>query len=163
MSEITITYLEMKDPDQLIRKEISRDICVAEAKVKDFHFNRYLYQHVGEAWQWTDKLQISDEEWITYAESEELRTWVAYIDGSIAGYFELQKQSAGDVELCYFGLTPKFLGLGIGGYLLTEAIEQAWYIEGTKRVWLHTCSLDHPSALANYLARGFKIYKTEKA
>ena len=61
----------------------------------------------------------------------------------------------------YFGLGVRFIGKGMGGYLLSQAIEKAWSLENTQRVWVHTCSLDHPSALKNYQARGFSIFKTE--
>jgi GNAT superfamily N-acetyltransferase len=58
-------------------------------------------------------------------------------------------------------LLPEFIGRGFGSALLTSAIETAWaWAPELSRVWVHTCNRDHPSALANYQARGFKIYKT---
>jgi GNAT superfamily N-acetyltransferase len=78
-----------------------------------------------------------------------------------AGYFELRKCEDGSTEIAYFGLLPAFLGRGLGKHLLTAATEQAW-AEGANRVWLHTCTLDDPAALPNYLKRGFKPCKTEK-
>ena len=77
--------------------------------------------------------------------------------GTPAGYFELNTQDK-DVELAYFGLLPPFVGKGLGGGLLSTAIENAWGTE-TNRVWVHTSSLDHPNALKNYQARGFQIYR----
>ena len=59
----------------------------------------------------------------------------------------------------YFGLLPQFIGQGIGGNLFTRAIECGWNL-GAKRVWVHTCSLDHPQALNNYLARGLRLFST---
>ena len=154
-----VTYsLEMLNVNALNEKPKPQDLTVVEAEVKEFRFNRYLYQLVGESWGWTDKLEHSDEQWQEYANSESLRPWVGYYQGSIAGYFELKTQTAGNVELAYFGLAPQFIGKGLGGYLLSKAIKSAWSMEGVKRVWVHTCSLDHPSALANYQARGFEIY-----
>ena len=76
--------------------------------------------------------------------------------GTPAGYFELNTEGR-DVELAYLGLLPIFVGKGLGGGLLSAAIENAWGAE-TKRVWVHTSSLDHPYALKNYQDRGFKIY-----
>ena len=161
MSEITTFFLEMRAPNDLREKEKPIGLEVIEAEVKEFRFNRYLYQIVGEEWSWKDKLSLSDDEWKQYAESDNLRTWVAYEKGSIAGYYELQKQENENVEIAYFGLAPKFLGKGFGGYLLTQAIKCAWSWGNTKRVWVHTCTLDHEAALNNYKARGLKIYKTE--
>ncbi|RVU86051.1 GNAT family N-acetyltransferase [Leucothrix sargassi] len=155
---MTIYYLEMTSLAQLREKAPRCEVAVCEAEIKNYRFNRFLYQLIGEPWQWTDKLALSDEVWQAYAENDNLRTWVATIQGSIAGYYELQQQAKGDVELRYFGLAPDFLDKGIGGYLLTHAIQTAWAMNGTKRVWVHTCSEDHPSALANYKARGFSLY-----
>ena len=126
-----------------------------------FYSNRFLYSLVGEAWQWNDKLTESDQSWKAYSERDNLRTWVAYSEGAIAGYFELEISDNQEVEIKYFGLAPAFIGKRFGGYLLTYAIQQAWDACNAKRVWVHTCSLDHPAALANYQARGFALYKEE--
>ena len=92
----------------------------------------------------------------------QLATWLAYLHGTPAGYFELETQPDDSVEIAYFGLLPQFIGQGIGGVLLTRAIESAWQM-GAERVWVHTCSLDHPQALKNYQARGLQIFKTVTA
>jgi GNAT superfamily N-acetyltransferase len=121
-------------------------------------FNRFLYTAVGGDWYWIDRLVWSYEQWLRWVDRPELETWVAYLDGSPAGYFELEAQPGGNVEIAYFGLLPRFIGRGIGGWLLTAAIERAWR-RGAARVWVHTCSLDHPGALANYQARGLRVFK----
>lgn len=157
MSPVTITYLEMKDRSQL-RPKTTNDprFRVAEVAEKDGELNRSLYIMVGETWAWQDKLAWSPEQWKSYAESENLKTFVAYVDGAIAGYFELMMHGE-TVEIAYFGLTPEFIGKGFGGALLTQAIEAAWDLRPT-RVWVHTCTLDHPAALQNYISRGMAIY-----
>ena len=76
------------------------------------------------------------------------------------GYAELEWQAGGDVEVVYFGILPQFIGQGLGGHLLTAAVERAWQ-RGAARVWLHTCTLDQPHALAHYQARGFRLYRQE--
>jgi len=81
------------------------------------------------------------------------------VKGTPAGYFELEDQRDDVVEIVHFGLMPQFIGKGIGGALLTDAVNTAW-ARGAKKVWLHTCSVDHPSALGNYQARGFRLFKT---
>ncbi len=158
---VTTYYLEMNSPVELLKKTEARGLTLVEAKINEFKFNRFLYQLIGEQWQWTDKLSLSDEEWKAYVENPNLRTWVAYCEGAIAGYFELHADNTGDTEIVYFGLAPNFIGKGLGGYLLSEAISIAWEMPTAKRVWVHTCSLDHESALANYKARGLKLYKEE--
>ena len=161
MKEVTTYYLEMKSASSLKAKKNSNGLQIHECEVKQFQFNRFLYQLVGKDWAWTDRLSWSDRQWKAYAESENLRTWVAYYKGSPAGYYELQQQKGGDVEIAYFGLAPKFIGQGFGGYLLSQAIKSAWKMRGTKRVWVHTCTLDHPSALHTYKARGLEVYRVE--
>jgi GNAT superfamily N-acetyltransferase len=83
------------------------------------------------------------------------------VAGTPAGYFELDHKPHSGVEIAYFGVLPAFLGRGIGGQLLTRAVERAWLLKPA-RVWLHTCTLDHPNAMANYQARGFRVYQTEE-
>ena len=163
MKAVTTYYLEMKSESALKEKKQSNGLQIRECEIKQFQFNRFLYQLVGEHWQWIDRLSWTDEQWKAYAENDNLRLWVAYHKGSPAGYYELQQQNVGDVEIAYFGLAPKFIGQGFGSYLLSQAIKSAWNWKGTKRVWVHTCTLDHPSALENYKARGLEVYRVETA
>jgi GNAT superfamily N-acetyltransferase len=157
---VITTYLEMRSSAEL-RPKLCADerFWIGEATVKQWQFNRFLYLTVGSPWAWNDKRDWTDDQWRQYAESDQLRTFGAYCDGSPAGYYELHHDQD-DVEIMYFGLLPAFVGRGLGGALLSRAIEDAWRME-PRRVWVHTCTLDHPAALANYLARGMKIYKTE--
>ena len=160
MQPVTTYYLEMLTLSALKRKDDAKGLVVTECEVEQYQFNKFLYQFIGERWLWLDKLSWSDKEWKEYVESQNLRTWVAYYNGAIAGYFELLKNES-DVEIIYFGLAESFIGKGFGGYLLSKAIRSAWEWSGTKRVWVHTCTLDHPSALQNYISRGMTIYKEE--
>ncbi|MDO6777037.1 MULTISPECIES: GNAT family N-acetyltransferase [unclassified Shewanella] len=161
MTAVSIFHLEMLCLEQFNPKLDAKDLTVIKAEKQQYEFNKFLYQFVGSAWQWTDKLSWTDEQWQAYSEADNLHLYVAYFQGSPAGYFELQQQAQGNVEIMYFGLGNRFIGQGMGGYLLSQAIENAWALSGTQRVWVHTCSLDHPSALLNYQARGFKLFKTE--
>jgi len=106
----------------------------------------------------------SDEQWKEYGLAPELRTFAASYEHSLAGYYELRRDDGGGIEIAYFGLLPEFIGRGLGGPLLTSAIEEAWRTSpSVNRVWVHTCNLDHPGALANYQARGMVIYRQEAA
>ncbi len=159
--QVTTYYLEMNSPDELRYKENpDPDLRVIECEIKQYQVNRFLYEFVGKAWAWYDRLSWVEEAWQQYAENDNLRTWVAYKSGSPAGYYELQYQAEDAIEIAYFGLAEKFIGQGYGGHLLSEAIKCAWDWR-PKRVWVHTCTLDHSSALKNYQARGFKLYKQE--
>ena len=161
MTEVTIYSLEMRSPDLLRAKALPGEIEITEVVEKQDEVSRELYCMVGKRWQWTDKLDWSDKQWREYTFSKNLRTWVVSSKGKVAGYFELSRE-ADDVEIIYFGLTGDFLDTGWGGSLLTEAIRAAWNWQGTNRVWVRTCTLDHPHALANYMARGMSVYKEEQ-
>jgi GNAT superfamily N-acetyltransferase len=135
---------------------------VIRAEIPCGALNRYFYQEVGRNWCWTDRLAWSPQQWQEYAELTSIETWVGYGCGTPVGYFELARDSGNPaaVEIAYFGLIPMFIGRGLGGSLLEAAIRRAWLVEPA-RVWVHTCTLDGPHALANYIARGMKVYQVE--
>lgn len=159
---VTITSLELTAPQEL---KPGNPAAVAytllRCEVPSPAYNRFLYATVGADWYWRDRLSWSEEAWRRAIDRPEVATWVAYVQGAPAGYFELERQADGAVEISYFGLLPGFIGRGLGGALLTDAVREAWAF-GANRVWLHTCTLDHPSALANYQARGFRSFNVEQ-
>ncbi len=158
--EVEIYSLEMTSPDELRPGCPADDLEVRQARIPCPELNRFLYTAVGGDWFWTDRLAWTYEQWLAWLDRPEVETWVGYVEGTPAGYFELERQPGGNVELAYFGLLPRFIGRGLGGALLTAAIRRAWAI-GAARVWVHTCSLDGPASLTNYQARGFRLYRTE--
>jgi GNAT superfamily N-acetyltransferase len=158
---VTRTYLEMTTPDAL-RPELADPGSQRLERVEGCpaHFFRYLYTEVGRQYQWTDRLHWSDERIREYL-SGPIWLWLLSVRGAPAGYFELARSEDGAMEIAYFGLLPEFVGQGLGKHMLSRAVEEAWML-GPTRVWLHTCTLDHPSALPNYLKRGFRRVKEEK-
>lgn len=159
---LRVTHLEITLKEQWIRRARGAgDAELRECVVKQPRLNRFLYEYVGGDWQWVDRLVWTAQQWHDYAAGDNLRTFVAYRQGAIAGYYELQQQEGGSVEIRIFGLTPEFVGQGYGGPLLDSAIENA-FAWGARRVWVHTCTRDHPNALNNYLKSGFKIFKIEE-
>lgn len=155
-AEVT-TYLEMLEPGALRPGRAPRTAARLRT-VHDPAVNRACYEAIGADWSWTDRLPWSEARWAAYARG--VQTLVAEVDGEVAGYAELAPGAGGDVEVAMFGLHAAFRGRGLGGWLLTEAVRRAWALhpDGTRRVWLHTSSLDAPHALANYEARGFRVY-----
>ena len=157
--KIHVWHIEMVDPADTTNESIEKSYDLKLVEVAMPELNRFLYVTVGAPWTWYMKLSWSYEEWKNYL-SGNIHTWVAYKGATPIGYFELELQVDNNVEIAYFGLVPEFIGKGHGKALLQDAITRAWELGGT-RVWLHTCSLDHPQALRNYLARGFKVFKEE--
>lgn len=157
---VTTWHLEMLAPEQLRRAPAPEPLPqLVQAHVPSPALNRFLYTSVGGAWQWVDRLPWTWQRWMEWLDRPTHQTWVLYVAGTPAGYFELDRQGD-DVEIAYFGVVPQFLGRRLGGWLLTRTLEQAWAM-GARRVWVHTCSLDHPHALANYRARGLQVYREE--
>ena len=159
--EIEISYLEMTSAEDLRPSPLPPGFEVRQARIPSPDLNRFFYVAVGGDCHWTDRLAWTRAEWLAYLDRPELETWIGYQEGMPAGYCELERQPESQVELKYFGLLPQFTGRGLGGALLTAAVERAW-ATGASRVWLHTNTLDGPAALNNYQARGFRIFKTER-
>jgi GNAT superfamily N-acetyltransferase len=161
--ETKTTYtLEMCHPSDLRPKTVDRpDLRIERTQVPLPEFNKFLHTVVGHDYRWGGRSDWDQDKWTAYVHREELETWVAYMDGTPAGYFEIEKSPEGHVEIKNIGLLPAFIGQGLGGHLLTVAVERAW-AWGATRVWLHTCTHDHPHALKNYVARGFHIVRTEQ-
>lgn len=155
------TYLTMDSPADLRAPAVAAlRLDLAENTRCTVAEYRRLYREVGSAWHWHDRDQWPDHVLASYLARDDVHVWVARLGRRIAGYFELKEDDDGGVELVYFGLTQPFIGRGLGGTLLTRAVEEAWRL-GARRVWLHTCTLDAPNALPNYLARGFRPEREE--
>ncbi len=159
--DVTTYHLEMTRAAGLQPTAADIDgLRIERVGIPSPELNRFLYETVGHRWHWIDRLVWTEKDWTDWVDRDELQTWVAYLKGAPAGYFELEFRD-GNVEIAFFGLLPRFIGLGLGGHLLTEAIRRAWDDMKATRVWVHTCTLDHPNALANYQARGFRIFREE--
>lgn len=157
-----ITHLEMTSAAALKPKpSADPDFRVEPVGVPCWQYNRHFYRSVGEPWAWNDKRGWSDDQWRAYVTSGRLWTHVAYRGREPVGYHELRWDDSGGIEIAYLGLLPGTYGRGWGAGLLTQALEEAWRRRPT-RVWVHTCTWDHPAALRNYLARGLSIYDPKR-
>ena len=162
MLEVTRTYLEMTAPAQLRRAGSPDPLSRVERVVEcPTSFYRYLYREVGRRYHWVDRLDWGDAQLRAHLADVRIGVWAMYVGGAPAGFFELRQDDDGSVEIAYFGLLPEFIGRGLGKQLLTEAVDRAWALR-PRRVWLHTCTLDDPAALPNYLKRGFVPYREER-
>jgi GNAT superfamily N-acetyltransferase len=156
--EVTTWSLEMTAASEL-RPSTRPDseVELRRAGVPSPELGRFLYTAVGGNWYWIDRLPWTYEEWLARLSHPRVETWVMYEKGTPAAYFELDGSVDPMVEIAFLGVLPGFMKRGLGGWLLTEAIRRAWEM-GPRRVWVHTCSLDAPHALANYRARGMRVF-----
>ena len=162
MEIIIRNYLEIKSLNQLSEIKKSGDnYSLNQVIPNDFQLNKFFYKQIGKNYQWVDRLIWTDKNWIEYVSSPNLFTFVLKNNEDIAGFFELMyHKDKLETEIAYFGLLKEYFGKKLGGYMLSEAIKKS-FSYNVKRVWAHTCSLDHKNALKNYLSRGMKIYNTE--
>jgi len=116
---------------------------------------RALFRQVGERWLWFSRLVMDDRALTAILHDPDVAIFAAIDEaGRDAGMLELDFRRAGECELGYFGLAPDLAGQRLGRWLMAETLQRAW-APGIERVWVHTCTLDHPSALNFYRASGF--------
>jgi ribosomal protein S18 acetylase RimI-like enzyme len=155
---VVTTYLELTDPEAIRPAGPPRTPAeIVRVNPPDGAINRWCYETVGADWSWTDHLGRDDAWWQDHA--EQVETWVLLAGGDRAGYVELRPHD-GQTKIEYFGLLAEFHGLGLGGHLLEFALRRGFALG--RRVWVHTCTLDGPHALANYRARGLVSYRVER-
>lgn len=175
MIEVTTTHLQQFSPAELRPSTRPLPAHARIERVTDIspEFSKFLYQGVGSAWNWADRLMLRRGEWAALMRTPGTETHVLYVNGAPGGYVELVSRAAAsgtgtEVEIMYFGLFAQCIGQGLGGALLTEGISRAWDMDTrwaglapVTRVLVHTCSLDGPAAIANYEARGLSVFHTE--
>ena len=155
-------YLEILSNDNFKKKsKPSKDYFIELIDPANFEINKFFYKQIGKKYQWVDRLTWINNDWIKYITNKNLKTFILKKENDLVGYFELiLKNETNESEIAYLGILEEYFQKGCGGYLLSEAIKKSFDL-GAKRVWVHTCSLDHPNAINNYKSRGMKIFKTE--
>ncbi len=160
--EVQRNYLEInsiKDLNKVVDPSENYSLNLLEPV--DFQLNKFFYKNIGKKHKWIDRLIWTENQWIDYVSSENVKTYVFKYKNDLVGFFELISHTEKkEVEIAYFGLLEEFQNKNLGSYLLSQAIKKS-FEENINRVWVHTCSLDHKYALNNYIARGMKIFKTE--
>ncbi len=154
---LEISYLEdLKDSSNL-----SDHYSINFVDPVDFQLNKFFYKNIGKNHHWVDRLVWGEKQWLDYVSDKKVKTYVLKDKNELAGYFELILHTdKNEIEIAYLGLLEEYQNKKLGSYLLSAAIKNS-FKENPKRVWVHTCSLDHKNALNNYIARGMKVFKTE--
>ncbi len=155
---VTTWYLDYEGPS-LDMPSWPAGVMLLEAEVASPELSQFLFCAVGTPWHWFSRLTWTYQDWLDYFATQQVRTWVLYQRGTPAGFVELRKDEAHSVELKFFGLMPHATGQGLGPRLAQAAVALAQQWQATK-VWVHTCSEDHPAALKTYQAAGFVIQQT---
>lgn len=160
--KIERNYLEINSITELNESQIdAKKYSIQLIEPSNFQINRFFYKNIGKNHNWKDRLIWSEKEWINYVSNEKVKTFILKDNDELAGYFELiVHHDKSEVEIAYLGLLEEYHNRKLGSHLLSSAIKNSFLSEA-KRVWVHTCSLDHKNALTNYIARGMKIYKKE--
>ena len=163
-NQIQRNYLEIKSISELIEvKKPLESLHLEKVDPVDFQLNKFFYKEIGKKHRWIDRLVWTDKNWIEYLNTAGISTYILKYKKDLVGYFEqIFHKSDFETEIAFFGILEEYMGKKLGSYLLSEAIKKS-FERGSKRVWVHTCSLDHKNALSNYLSRGMHIYKTEIA
>ena len=163
MKEILRYYLELKSLKNLKKVKAPNENLKFELVIKpDFNLNKFFYKQIGKSHRWIDRLSWTDNIWANYISNKSVKTYILKEGEDLAGYFEqIFNKENNEYEIAYFGILEEYRNKKYGAYLLSKAIEKS--LDGnSKRVWVHTCTLDHKNAIKNYLSRGMKIFKEEK-
>ncbi len=162
-TKVERNYLEINSLKDLKKSKFSPDDCLIDlSDPTDFQINKFFYKNIGKEHRWTDRLVWTDKQWMEYISDQKVKTYILKKADDIAGYFELIfHKEKNETEIAYLGLLKEYQNKKLGSYLLSSAIKKSFEDKYIKRVWVHTCTLDHKNALNNYLARGMKIFRKE--
>jgi GNAT superfamily N-acetyltransferase len=158
----------MASADQLVAgREPPQPVLLEPVGAEAAGLLRSLWTRVGEPHGWTERSAWTDANWAAELEQPSVLAWIAHVDGEPVGFAELEMEEGGSVGILFFGLVPEFAGRGFGGDFLTQVVQLAWGVRlpdgsAPHRVWLQTSSRDHPNALPNYEARGFRVFRSER-
>ena len=160
--DVTVHYLEMlaPPPSRVVPAPLD-GLTVRHVPAPSVKFYRDLYDAVGKNYDWYSRRIMTDDALAALIQNPLDEMHVLEVHGAAAGFAELDRRRPGEIELVQFGLTPPLVGRGLGKWFLQWTINKAWSY-APQRFWLHTCSLDHPAALPNYVNSGFVRFREEK-
>ena len=161
-NQIQRNYLEIKFISELIEtKKPLKNLHLEKIEPADLQLNKFFYKEIGKKHRWTDRLTWSNKNWTDYLNTSSVFTYILKNKKDLVGYFEQNIYfPQHECEIAYLGILEEYIGKKMGAYLLSQAIKKS-FETGSKRIWVHTCSLDHKHALDNYLSRGMKVFKSE--
>lgn len=153
-----VTWLEMTEPPPARAATAVEGLELRRVAAPGLDWYRDLFRRVGGEWLWSSRLVMPDEALRAILADPRVEVHVLAHEGREVGLLELDRRQPGEVELAFFGLVPEMVGRGAGRFMMDRALALAW-AGGPRRVWVHTCTLDHPAALGFYLRSGFRAYR----
>jgi GNAT superfamily N-acetyltransferase len=156
---VDVTFLRMDAPPTDAAPQLPEAAQVLRVPACSVPFYRYLYNTVGGPWLWWLRRVMPDADLAAHLSRPNVGLRVLYRGGEPAGFYELEGRGDGSVNLSYFGLMPQVIGQGLGRALLRHAVDIAWR-SAARAVTVNTCTADHPRALPNYIAAGFRPLRT---
>jgi|TARA_B110000027_G_scaffold55867_1_gene60533 GNAT superfamily N-acetyltransferase len=163
MPKVQRFFLELKKSKELDQTIIfPKNLKIFTDTKKDININKFFYRQIGRDHFWRDRLLWPDEKWKKYINNKNLETGIMKINDEFVGFYEQEyHQNKNEMELIQMGILKEYQGRKLGSFLLKYIIKNV-FSENRRRLWVHTCSLDHKYALNNYLSKGFKIFKKEE-
>lgn len=155
-----VTCLEMFERPPLRPEREDVPYTLERVEQPDPSWYRALFARVGEPWLWFSRLAMDPQRLREELCDSRVEVYAVRSRGDDVGLLELDFRVANECELRYFGLVPSFVGKGAGRWLMNRAIERAW-AHPIRRFWVHTCTLDHPGAVAFYVRSGFVPFKRQ--
>ena len=153
-----VTYLEMRAPRPAKSTPTVSDFAIRRVEKVDLEWYRRLYREIGGPWLWFSRLRMTDDELRAVLHNPNVDIFVLSHNGVDGGLLEFDRRKMPDIEILYFGVSPSLIGTGAGYVLLEHCLPLAWAYR-PNRIWLHTCTCDHPKALEFYIKAGFVPYK----
>lgn len=154
-----VTHLEMIEPPPR-RADPPGAWSLRRVDTPALAWYRDIFRRVGEDWFWFSRARMNDAELAARIHAPGIEVYALSADGRDEGLLELDFREPGQCELVYFGVTAGLIGTGAARFLINRALERAWS-GGVRRLWVHTCTIDHPSALAFYQRSGFRAFRRQ--
>ena len=156
-------FLEiLKENVQRIIVKLPNEVSIKVEDKNNYEINKFFYRQIGMDHYWRDRLIWTDSEWLKYVKNKNLETWIMKKNNEYVGFYEqLFHPHNNEVELINMGILKEYRGKKLGSLILNHSNKTA-FDKKSKKIWVHTCSLDHKYALSNYKSKGFRIYKEEE-
>ena len=152
-----VTSLEMFTRPQLRPAPAELQLSLRHVERPALDWFRQLFRNVGEDWLWFSRLAMPDAELAAIIHDPRIEVSVLTAGTEEVGLLELDFRVADECEISFFGVTAKYIGTGAARWLMNEALARAWS-RPVRRVWIHTCTFDHPAALSFYTRTGFQPF-----